>query len=717
MDKGSSPGKTIRFGAFEANPRARELRKRGRRIRIQDQPFRLLTVLLENPGEVVTREELREKLWPKDTYMDFDRSLNTTIAKLREALGDSADHPRFIETLSRRGYRFLAEVETASEPAECEEPAAQRAAPATRLSRWVYVALVTLSALLAVAVVALIAVWVRWPESVQQTALRKFAFSPGTDVSGPVISPDGRHIAYVAQGKLWVRDLDQEESREVEGTEGARQPFWSPDSEFVGFARGSELKKVSLAGGRPVQLCEVRSQYCQGATWSPDRSRIVFSAWVQGPQRLFEVPARGGTPSLLIEPDETEQSLRFQTPHFIASATGSRILLFAKGTQVEPQILMRNLDTSEETVLADGYAPAYSPSGHILYQTGRIESGLWALPFSVEKLKPTGEVFSIARHGIAPSVSRDGTLVYLDPQGASSWQLVWRDRTGKKVGVIGQPQQEIVQVALSPDGKRVAVRGTEQDNRDIWVHQVDRPIKNRLTTNPGLDALPVWAPSGDRLAYISERSGQRDIFMTAADGSAKEKPLLVMTALSELVHDWSADGRHILYTQRLPETGYDLWYLRFKDNSSGFEEAAFLQTKFNEKRGKFSPDGRYVAYVSDETGREEVYVREFPATGGKVPISSNGGNWPRWRKDGKELFYVEDNAVVAAPVSTVPNFRVAGPPKRLFRSQGDPSAYDVSADGQRYVVAEPVEPVTPPVIRVVQNWFAGFGDPQEQDSQ
>ena len=346
--------------------------------------------------------------------------------------------------------------------------------------------------------------WLFSPAPVAEAPLRRFAFTPESLHSGPygrtVISPDGKHIVYLGGGeeqKLWVRDVGREQPRELAGTENARHQglFWSPDSQFIGFAAGNELKKVSVQGGPAITLCPLPGTIWEGGAWSPDGSSIVFSAGSGFPV-LHDIPARGGEPKLLFEPETSEKGPANIQPHFLPVESGARSIVYNVGSYTDREIVVKNLETGEREVLADGAFPRYSPSGHILYQTAAFSPGLWALPFSLETLKPTGEAFPIAENGGDPSVAEDGTLVYVDVLGGGRQQLVWRDREGKKLGVIGQPQDLIRFPALSPDGRHVAVRGLEDNNEDVWVHEVGRSLKRRLTFDAALDGQPIWSPSG-----------------------------------------------------------------------------------------------------------------------------------------------------------------------------------------------------------------------------
>jgi Tol biopolymer transport system component/tRNA A-37 threonylcarbamoyl transferase component Bud32 len=580
--------------------------------------------------------------------------------------------------------------------------------------------------LLVVTAAALLALsFVRLRETPPEAPVRKFAFTPGSLAGAygiATLSPNGKRIAYITAGedqKLWVRDLDKEAPRAIADIDRAAgpssAPFWSPDSEFVAFAAGGKLKRISVDGGPAVTLCSLVGTIYEGGAWSPDGSSIVFSTGTAYPV-LYEVPAQGGTPKLLFEPEKSAKGIGNQAPNFLPPEAGARSILFEVGSYTDREIVVKNLETGERRVLAEGAFPVYSPSGHILYQTAPFSPGLWALPFSIETLEPTGEPFPIAENAGAPSVALDGTLVYVGLGGRRQQQLMWRDREGKKLGAIGRPQQWIARPALSFDDRRVAVRALENDQDDIWVHDVARAVKTRLTFAPVAESDPVWSPSGDEVTYRSIRQGDSDIFHRPADGSG-EPVLLVGTEFVEYPRDWSRDGRYLLYEVNDPKNKYDLWYLKRKENGQDFESVPFLQTAFSERGAQFSLDGRFVAYCSDESGRYEVYVRPFPEGEGKWQVSSNGGCGLRWSKDGRELFYVHRNTLTAVSVATAPSFSV-GTAKSLFEHRSLSRVwpnYDVSANGQRFVLVEALrtEGDEPPSIQVVQNWFAEFREGQK----
>ncbi len=683
---------------------------------------------------VVDLESLSDKLKSgKSTILKTQETSQTVATQPGEVAQRPSDHPlvkyRVIEHLEEQDDSVLYRAEDTNlkrlvDVRVVPQSSAHRVERRQRLQRRAVLALLASS----LALSALL--WFLRPSADAPRQPVRFSFTPEDLVtfrSAPaVISPDGRYIVFVSvedgERILWVRDLDRETPRKLEGTEGAEDPFWSPDSQSIGFGTEGELKRIPLSGGEPMTLCDLPrtgAPFLRGS-WSPDGEQIVYSASLQ----LFQVPSRGGSPKLLFERDEAEidSNIAFIFPYFLPVTEGSRGLVYSFGPGSSDRKLgVLDLETGERQELGSGTAPAYSPSGHLVYQeSADPDSGLRAAPFSLETLTPAGDAFPIVESGRHPSVALNGTLVYSDGAGGGM-NLVWRDREGKRLGTIGQPQENIEHLALSPDGKRVAVEAWEADgNRDIWVHDAVRGTKTRLTDDPGPDGYPTWLPSGEQITFDSDRGGSGGIFSKPADGSG-EAVLLVGEHAVRRAPDWSRDGKLLIYWARGNEdTGADLWYLKPKAGGEVYEPTTYLRTAADERIAVFSPDGRYVAYVSNESGRGEIYVRPFPEGTGKWQVSINGGTQPRWRKDGSELFYVQEDQLIAVSVSTVRGFS-SGTPKLLFRdrwlrSPFPKQRYDVSADGLAFVLREEAEldAGKRPAIRVVQNWFAEF-KAREQD--
>ena len=601
------------------------------------------------------------------------------------------------------------------------------AAPATARER-VY------KAAAAVLLVGLLAVsFVHFGETTAPSPVRRFAFSPenfAANVPGrAVISPNGRHIAYLAgsnQPSIWIRDLRREEPRELVGTEGAERPFWSPDSQFIGFASRGELRKIELDGGTPITLCRLPASPLRGGTWSPDGEVVVFAGG--GPSSLYQVSARGGEETELLF-ERTTRGL--SNPHFLPLEGKGRPILFEAGLgEPNRELAVGDPETGEWRVLGRGAYPVYSASGHILYQTNRYESGLWVLPFPTDTLQPSGEAFPIAEGLGEPTLSVDGILVATDSFSRLR-QLGWRDRDGNQLELVGQPQVGIQQPWLSPDQQRVIVMGREGGTADVWVHELARPVKTRLTFEQVNTAR--WTPSGEGIVFSARRERAHsnvseianfDIFQLSADGTG-EAELLVSSDGAKHPSSWTPDGKYLVYQGNAVETGTDtqtgtdIWYLERKTQGDGFDAHPFLETRFFEGSARLSPDGLFVAYISDESGQNNVYVRSFPDGAGKLQISPQGGIQARWAKDGTELFYVEGDMLMAVSVSTQNGFE-AGSPKPVFRYSGfgvqSATSFDISTDGQRFLVIESVgeEAEEQQSIHVVENWYEEFRN-REQD--
>ncbi len=342
---------------------------------------------------------------------------------------------------------------------------------------------------------------------------------------------------------------------------------------------------------------------------------------------LFEVPAQGGEPEPLIERSGKDNRLLW--PRFLPGEDDSRKLLYVDFDPriQQGRIVAHDLKSDQREILVSGFLPAYDPSGHIIYRVGDPPE-LWSVPFSVDSLKMTGDPFRVRENASRPSVAVDGTLLYQQGGAAlmeESNQLVWRDREGKTLGRIGRPQRLIHTVDLSPDEKRVVVQGVETYGIAIGIHEVDQPLQTRLTATSLQDREewqvgPVWSPTGDRLAFSTERP--RNIFVRRSDGTGDPVRLTNSDETDYLSH-WSEDEKILVFERTNNERGHPdgaLWYLKKRDNGEEYEEVPFLQTSSNELMPSLSPNGRVVAYVSDESGQEEVYLRTFPGGGGKRPV-------------------------------------------------------------------------------------------------
>jgi eukaryotic-like serine/threonine-protein kinase len=552
--------------------------------------------------------------------------------------------------------------------------------------------------------------WVAWKsEPSLEIPLRKFTIASGVNARGSSISPDGRYVLYqtIRPGiwiKLWLKDLESDTVSQITELPWVyNNQDWSPNSDEIAYSVGSEVFKYSLAGGSTVKLCGFGANRTFGMSWSPDGELIVFSAAKGGPPRLYGVPAHGGTPEPLFESDTSDRSA-MRHPHFIPYPDGRRVLLYEVGR--DHQMTLRDLAEDGSVELGTGHQPIYSPTGHIIYE---LEESLWALPFSAESRSVTGEPFLISRQAENASVARDGTMVYTEITDSGPQQLVWKSRDGRTLGTIGQPQEIIRGPHLSPDGKRVVVHATENDNMDVWVHDTTRPIKSRITSDAARENRAIWSPDGRRIIYSSDRNGEYDVFVRNSNGRGEERALFG-TEGNAWVMDWSPDGEYVFVTNN-PDDRPKTFYVNDPLGSEASELTALLETGFAERAPNLSPDGRYVAYATDETGQEEVFVERFREPDDKIQVSLNGGTSPRWRADGKEIFYVSDSSLVAVPISLTPDFTV-GEPAILFEHDNlapeSGQQYDVSPDGERIVIVEFVNREERATIRLVLNWFAEF---------
>jgi len=537
---------------------------------------------------------------------------------------------------------------------------------------------------------------------------------------GPVaVSPDGRRLAFRARdasGKsfLWVRPLDGAAAQPLAGTEGPSFPFWSPDSRSIGFFADGKLKKIAASGGPAQTLCEASEG--RGGTWNRD-DLIVFSPTPGSP--LYRVSASGGAATAVTQLDRSRRESTHRWPYFLPD--GRHFLYFVRnalpgGPSEQNGLYVGSLDSKDQKLLLHADSNAiYAPPEYLLFWR---EQSLMAQPFDAKHLKLIGDAFPVAEqvqytgglnYGVF-SVSENGILAYQAGGGEDRAQLLWFDANGKQIGSIISPGFHGA-VRLSPDGQRLAefVADTQGANIDIWVHELARGVRTRFTFDPSLDWYPVWSPDGSRIAFASNRKGQFNLYLKDSAGAGTEE-LLFESEAEKRPTDWSPDGRFIVFGLSDPKgsTRWDIWVLPLFGDRKPFP---FLQTQFDEGGAVFSPDGRWLAYQSNESGRGEVYVAPFPGPGGKWQISNGGGRLPTWRHDGKGLFYLStDNKLMAAEVTPKGSSVQVGVPRMLF--QTNPTAgptfarlYDVSPDGKRFLVSTTAEGASAPFTLVV-NWTA-----------
>jgi Tol biopolymer transport system component len=527
---------------------------------------------------------------------------------------------------------------------------------------------------------------------------------------GLALSPDGGRLALVAPGPdgrlaLWIRRLDSGDARPLAGTEGASSPFWSADGRYLAFVGDNKLKRIDASGG-PVLTLHERPRYFSTGTWNRDNV-ILFAG--EGP--ILRISANGGAATPVTLRDE-----RSETPHdapfFLPDGRRFLYSLSQVGGPTGGIVYVGSLDSTERVKLIEGgFLPAYA-NGFLLFVR---DDTLMAQRFDADRLQLSGEPMPVAEQlliGGAPSssgifaVSQSGVLVYQAGHIEKS-MLVWLDRNGKELGTLGEPRG-LSYVQLSPDHRYVAVSVYDDKTRtrDLWLHDTTRGVQTRLTSEPSDDFAPAWSPSSDRLAFVARRRGDRglNLYEKTLTALGEEKRLLDREG-AEIPTSWSSDGRFLLFQTQSP--GADIWFLPLAGDAT---PSPFANMRFTEASAQFSPDGRWVAYSSDETGTTEVYVAPFQRAGRREPISTAGGGSPRWRRDGKELFYIRgDNTLMAVPIGLGESSVEVDAARALFQTRFRNVAlpYDVTADG-RFLVNRSVEDPTPTAITLVVNWPAAL---------
>ena len=526
--------------------------------------------------------------------------------------------------------------------------------------------------------------------------------------SAVALSPDGMHLAYIAAQdgtqRLYLRAMDSLESKAVPGTEGALTPFFSPDSQWVGFFAGGKLEKVSVGGGAAVTLGGASATVTE-ASWG-SQGMIAFAPERDGP--IQQVSDAGGAAQPLTRLEKDDRTQRW--PEFLPG--GKAVFFDSVSPSGIGQAAVQSIGTGQRrNLIQGGRQPRYALSGHLIYAQGE---NLMAMPFDLQRLTFTGVPVSVvegvlrSRYGDGAyqySFSSTGSLVYVpgSPR-ANQSRLVWVDRKGSEQP-LAAPVHNYQFPRISPDGRRVAVTISEQE-RQIWLYDLSRDTLNRLTFEGDDNFDPAWTPDGKRIAFQLVKEGSSSLFWQLANGSGGLERL--KTGEHALApNSWSPDGQLLAYMELNPDTGNDIWVLRLGDRKA----QPFLQTQFNETSPQFSPDGRWLVYYSNESGRNEIYVQSYPGPGGKWQISTEGGTEPVWNRNGRELFYRSGSKIMAVDISTQPGF-TAGKPRVLFEGPYLPTPvtftnYDVSPDGQRFLMLKPngQTQAAPTQIVVVQNWF------------
>ncbi len=581
-------------------------------------------------------------------------------------------------------------------------PVAARRKSRERLA-WIIAGMATVTA-------AALAVVVLQPKPEPKPVI--FELTPPAQVRSvdlPRISPDGRRLAFNARDSLgvqsiWVRRMNSLEAQRLPGTEGATRPFWSPDSRFLAFFSGGKLYKIDISGGPPLAICDAP----RGAdgSWGT-RDVILFDG--SSADSVQRVSASGGVPSGATNIDRAGGETYTAWPQFLPD--GKHFVYIAYGAEGRDRTLrIGSLDSEETKSIGEVRTRVEYASGHLL----QVRDGvLLAQKFDAGALKLVGDPFPVAQNvevggsGSARfSASSEGTLVFRSTGEASDERLVWLDREGKRIGSVGKPGQFITP-ALSPDGTQLAVSIEGQGARDIWIYDLARDLASRFTFADGNAFDPSWSRDGTRLAYAVSRAGDVSIVEKPIGGSGKER-ILVGGGGRHALSGWSPDGQQLLYLERAQNPpNWDIHALSVTDS---VRTVPIVTTPFSEYQPAFSPDGKWLAYGSVESGGAEVYVQAYPGPGGKWRISNSGGSEPHWRGDGRELYYLSrDRRVMAVAVEpgTPPRFSL---PRELFTAPISTNIavrnrYEVSEDGQRFLIIATSGSVAVGPTTVVLDWL------------
>ena len=529
----------------------------------------------------------------------------------------------------------------------------------------------------------------------------------GTAAPFPTVSPDGRYVAFVAVspatvGQLWIRSIGVLTAQPIAGADVSvpinGYPFWSPDSRFIAFFSGGKLQKLAIGGGPSQILCDASSNPTSG-TWNKD-DVILFEH--QG--SIHRVAAAGGVSTPVRTPDKSKKEVSYKFPSFLPDGRSFvYVAVSSESGRTEVRAGALNTDSNLDKPLFSGNSRVrYADPGYLLF----IRAGtLMAQPFDARRLLLTGDSFPVAGQvafnanngNAAFDVSGNGTLVYRAGNLPGRTEITWFDRSGKKIGVV-PVDGNFTNPNLSPDQNRIAVEKLEGSVRDIWLIDLVRGTTSRFTFDAAIHQYPVFSPDGQQVLFVSDRSGSNDLYMRAANGVGEEKLLLKK---ADGVSDWSTDGKTVLYAVGNP---FEVWALPMTGDKKPYP---LVNQKFRYIRAKFSPDGRWFAYTSNESGRDEIYVQTFPPSGGKSQVSVNGGAYAYWRRDGKEIIFgTGDRKIMAVDVKLATSFE-AGVPRQLFEIPETMAGvrFAITADAQRFLIPL-LSNTNRSTLTTVLNWTA-----------
>jgi predicted Ser/Thr protein kinase len=534
--------------------------------------------------------------------------------------------------------------------------------------------------------------------------MRILTVARGSRIENAAISPDGSQIAYIQKGLIYVRNLAQVDARAIPGTAGARRLFWSPGSDAIGYATNTFLWRVAAAGGEPVALCKMPNNFL-GAFWNSD-GHIIFALPTLG---LQTVPEQGGDPRNALSPDSSRGEFDFHTPSLMPDGEGILAILHGSDNWTSKVQLLQGQNRRTLIDIPNSYlwGPHYSSTGHIVFGEDSPRYGIWAAAFSPTSEGTLNEPFLVKSGAHSPSVARDGTLACVaGPR--SVMRLAWVSRTGHIDRFIGEPLDQLRFPAVSPDGKKIAVSAYLSGVMDIWIYDLQQGVQTRLPTEASQDRFAVWSPGSDTVVFACGSWGvKQNVVRTRSDAGGILDTLLPG---SYLPASWSRDGRYLVLLE-----GQSIAYIDMREPNP---RPRIVDVSAKASGPRLSPDGKYVAFVSEETGRGEVYVAPFPQGGRKWRVSLRGGIQPKWARGGEELFYFENENIASVSFTDRPVLKI-GNPQILFspdsirgniRELGTRS-YDPAPDGKHFVVVVEAESSDEESsILLLENWQVGAGN-------
>jgi eukaryotic-like serine/threonine-protein kinase len=748
----------VSFGPFRFDP-TNGLWRDGVEVPLPPRAIGVLQALVTDAGSVVSKQALLDASW-RDTFVT-EASLLEVIRLLREALGDDRVNPRYIQTVHRRGYRFVAAVskvqelkgsevhefsgsrvqqfESSKGPQfeqsnteslerqnfRTEEPRNLRTSdrlnigtfaplnPGTveplnlgRLEPWRPLIVAAASAVIATIGAAIVfALFGQRPLEPRPTMRFTIALPEDTAIDplrGSVaVSLDGTRMVYVAahegRSRLFLRTIDRDALEAIEGSDGAADPFFSPDGHWIGFFAHGSLKKLRVEGGMPEVLCAARAG--AGASWARDGT-IIFGGGPGG--GLARVSESGGEPVVLASPRAGSREVSYGWPDILPDG---RAVIFTTVTLADTAVTVLDLATGvHHNVVESAAFGRYSPTGHLVFERrGRLE----AVRFSPTDLTVTSVSHPILR-GLATAdamlagpryaFSRTGSLIYVPSATADvDERLHWMDADGK-LEPLPLPPAPIGAIDVTPNLQRLAVAVEGDHGQDLWVGDLERGAYSRLSLD-GQSTNPTWRPDGLEIAFAYSKAGPFNLFVRPADNDGTPQPLLE-SSFNQFPTSWSPDGRFLAFTEVHPLTGADIWLLDLRTR----ERRQVVRTLFDESHARFSPDGRWLAYMSNESGRWDVFVRAVDGSSPRVQVSTVGGAWPCWSVDGRTLYFNASGHTEAAAVEATPVLRVSAPLRISPRE--DLQLAGTRADSNRVLVRQSAAVPSRRELRVVLEWFS-----------